>query len=392
MSIAAGRPVLFSLYGSTLIVISLFGGSWPEPSFAQRDLQTSSTVRDARPSSVATTSLAAPVNDRASAARDDLRDQARAYVADQTGASPESIEVGALDSRVDPSTCEQGYSFDFPFQTRTTVRARCLHPARQLYLRVGIQSMEARLTANRNLPAGHVLSAMDLSTRMSRQQGGGLTNPAMVIGRALTRPVSAGEILDPRDLDEVITVARTIVPIAAGDRAAASVLRLETMGKRQAPPGAVSATDATHLSLRRAIPAGHILLSDDLVDARPVLVARRTLMRGEKLDESMFEVVERDRRQIPPDHLTSSEGLGSAELIAPIQAGETLRTSQFRRSNVVRKGQLVILTVNRSGIEISVRVEALEDARMGDQLKLRNPDSGKTLAGIATGQGTARAL
>jgi flagella basal body P-ring formation protein FlgA len=116
------------------------------------------------------------------------------------------------------------------------------------------------------------------------------------------------------------------------------------------------------------------------------------MMRGEKLDESMFELVERDRRQIPPDHLTNAEGLEQAELIAPLRAGDTLRTSQLKRSTVVRKGQLVLLTVNRSGIEINVRVEAMEDARVGEQLKMRNPDSGKTLAGIATGQGTARAL
>jgi flagella basal body P-ring formation protein FlgA len=133
-------------------------------------------------------------------------------------------------------------------------------------------------------------------------------------------------------------------------------------------------------------------MQDDLVDARTVLVARRQMMRGDRLDESAFELVERDRRQIPPDHLLSAEGLDHAELIAPLRAGDILRASQVRRSTVVRKGQLVLLTIARSGIEISVRVEAMEDARMGEQLKLRNPDSGKTLAGVATGQGTARAL
>lgn len=331
-------------------------------------------------------------NDRASAAREDLRAQVQAWVAQVTVSAPDSVEVGALDSRVDPSTCEQGYTFDFPFQTRTTVRARCNHPARQLYLRVGIQSMEPRLTVNRNLPAGHILSATDLSSRMSRKQASGQLNESMAIGRALTRPLAAGAFIEQRDLDEAMTVARTIAPLAAGDRVTPGALRLETVSRRQAPRGSVNASELNNLTLRRSVPAGHILQEDDLVDARPVLVARRTLMRGEKLNESMFEVVSRDRREIPPDHLLSTEGLANAELIAPIQAGAPLRTSQFRRSNVVRKGQLVVLTVNRSGIEISVRVEALEDARIGDQLRLRNPDSGKTLAGIATGQGTARAL
>jgi flagella basal body P-ring formation protein FlgA len=375
-----------------LSAVVLLCASWPLKGLTQQGWHATSSAREFRPPSAPGAQATTHANDRASAARENLRDEARAWIAERTGSALEAIEIGALDTRVDPSTCDQGYTFDFPFQSRSTVRARCDHPARQLYLRVGVQTMEARVTVNRNLPAGHVVTPADVSTRVGRQQGGGLSNPSMAIGRALTRPITAGEFLDIRDLDEVITVLRSIVPLGAGDRASSGILRPETIARRQAPPGAISASDAINLSLRRAIPAGHILTQDDLVDARTVLVARRTLMRGEKIDASMFEVVERDRRQIPPDHLQSSEGLANAELIAPIQAGETLRTSQFRRSTVVRKGQLVVLTVNQSGIEISVRVEAMEDARVGEQLRLRNPDSGKTLAGVATGQGTARAL
>jgi flagella basal body P-ring formation protein FlgA len=330
--------------------------------------------------------------DRSAAAREALREEARAWVADQTRSPMDTIDIGMLDGRVDPSTCTGSYSFDFPFQSKTTVRARCSEPPRQLYIRVGIVALEARLTANRDLPLGHVLSAQDLSTRMVRQSGGGLNDPSAAIGRALVRAVNSGEPIESKDLDEVMVVIRTLVPLAAGDRASTGTTRTETMPRRQAPPGAVPASDAGALSLRRAVPAGHVLQQEDLIDARPVLVARRHMMRGEKLDESMFELVERDRRQIPPDHLTNAEGLEQAELIAPLRAGDTLRTSQLKRSTVVRKGQLVLLTVNRSGIEINVRVEAMEDARVGEQLKMRNPDSGKTLAGIATGQGTARAL
>ncbi len=334
----------------------------------------------------------APATDRASHAREDLREAVRAWVADQTRSPVDSIEIGALDARVDPSTCEGSYQFDFPFQTRTTVRARCTQPPRQLYLRAAVAALEARVTVNRDLPAGHVLRSQDLSSRMLRPGTTGNVDASQAVGKALTRTIAAGEALEPRDLDEVVTIARTMVPLREGDRATGAVLQLEQLPRRAAPPGAMTTVDAGGLTLRRAVPAGHLLLQDDLIDARPVLVARRHLMRGERLDESAFELVERDRRQVPPDHVMTAEGLDHAELIAPLRAGDILRTSQLRRSTVVRKGQLVLLTINRSGVEISVRVEAMEDARMGDQLKLRNPDSGKTLAGVATGQGTARAL
>lgn len=355
---------------------------------------TAQIVRSADPVQRSVTSVPVPPSsqDRAQMARDDLREAARAWVADQTRGNTDTIDIGALDARVDPSTCDAGYSFDFPFQTRTTVRARCINPPRQLFLRVAIASLEPRLAVNRELQAGHVLRSQDLSTRMARHGTTGISDPSQAIGRALVRTIAAGELLDARDLDELVTIARTVVPLRDGDRINTSVLRFEEIPRRSAPPGALTTLDGQSLSLRRAVPAGHLLIQDDLVDARTVLVARRPMMRGDRLDESAFELVEKDRRQVPPDHLLSAEGLDHAELIAPLRAGDILRASQVRRSTVVRKGQLVLLTIARSGIEISVRVEAMEDARMGEQLKLRNPDSGKTLAGVATGQGTARAL
>jgi hypothetical protein len=124
----------------------------------------------------------------------------------------DTIDIGMLDGRVDPSTCTGSYSFDFPFQSKTTVRARCSEPPRQLYIRVGIVALEARLTANRDLPLGHVLSAQDLSTRMVRQSGGGLNDPSAAIGRALVRAVNSGEPIESKDLDEVMVVIRTWFP------------------------------------------------------------------------------------------------------------------------------------------------------------------------------------
>ncbi|MEY4209019.1 MAG: Flagella basal body P-ring formation protein FlgA precursor, partial [Pseudomonadota bacterium] len=41
---------------------------------------------------------------------------------------------------------------------------------------------------------------------------------------------------------------------------------------------------------------------------------------------------------------------------------------------------------------ISVRVEAMQDGRLNEQIKLRNPESGTTLSGIITGKGAARGL
>jgi len=144
--------------------------------------------------------------------------------------------------------------------------------------------------------------------------------------------------------------------------------------------------------LKRDVAMDHLLTSDDLISTRTVVIARRNLMRGELLDPAALEVVELDARALPADHLSSPQGLEQGEMTGLVRAGEPLRASMVKPALMVRKGQSVLLSVARSGIEINVQVEALEDARLGDQVKLRNPDSGKALAGMVTGRGTARAL
>ena len=62
-----------------------------------------------------------------------------------------------------------------------------------------------------------------------------------------------------------------------------------------------------------------------------------------------------------------------------------------RAALLVRRGQSVDLTVvTSSGLELSLRAEALADGRMGETVSLRNPESGRVLTGIVTGRNTAR--
>jgi len=60
---------------------------------------------------------------------------------------------------------------------------------------------------------------------------------------------------------------------------------------------------------------------------------------------------------------------------------------------LIKKGELVLFSVGRaSEFQVSIRLEAMQDGRMGEQIKLRNNESGRTLTGIVSGQGTARGM
>jgi flagella basal body P-ring formation protein FlgA len=58
----------------------------------------------------------------------------------------------------------------------------------------------------------------------------------------------------------------------------------------------------------------------------------------------------------------------------------------------VRKNETVRLTIKRGALEITVEAIALENAKIGEQVLLKNPDSGKEIRGIVTGRHAARGL
>jgi flagella basal body P-ring formation protein FlgA len=88
-----------------------------------------------------------------------------------------------------------------------------------------------------------------------------------------------------------------------------------------------------------------------------------------------------------------SSGISNQELTRNLRTGEPLRTADLRPALLIRRGSGVLLTVVTSGgVEISIRVEALQDARMGEKIQLKNPDSGRLMNGVVTGPNTARGI
>ena len=82
-----------------------------------------------------------------------------------------------------------------------------------------------------------------------------------------------------------------------------------------------------------------------------------------------------------------------AELLRDVPAGTPLRKTDLRPLVLVKRGQLVQLTVGKStGFVVTAHVEALQDGRIGEQVKAKNPDSGRVLTGVVKGPNTLEGL
>lgn len=342
------------------------------------------------------TPIAILAADPAEAGRESLVANVRAWVAEQSGVAAERVEIPPLDGRLTVTDCPAGIRLDFPFPARNLVRARCESPSWQVFVQVSVRAERKIYVAARDLAAGLVLAETDVTLRVSASSTGAdeIEDRSLAVGRILKRPLITGSVLLSRDLDDAAKVIRITAPTKAGTKLTPDNYRLETLPRALVPAGAaVGAAPADGAKVVRDLPIGHIVLADELSEFRSVLVARRNLLAGQAVEALMFEMGQVSARDNTQPYYADLNGLEFGELARNVQAGEPLRQSDVRPAVLVRRGQVVILTVGTpGGLQVTLRSEALQDGRLGDVVQLRNPESGRVMSGVVTGKNNARGL
>jgi flagella basal body P-ring formation protein FlgA len=126
---------------------------------------------------------------------------------------------------------------------------------------------------------------------------------------------------------------------------------------------------------------------------KTVVVTRRLLQRGTELNASMLEEVQRPALGLDPLAISSLKDAEAAEVVRDIPAGVALRSYDIKRSLMVRKGQLAMLTVGQGGgFQITVKVQAEQDGHLGEQIRLKNTESGRLISGVVTGPNALKGL
>ncbi len=125
---------------------------------------------------------------------------------------------------------------------------------------------------------------------------------------------------------------------------------------------------------------------------RLVLVTAGALSRGMTVQAQDLRV---QQVSVPAGgvYLDNPSDAVHAEVLRDLPAGTPLRRSDLRPSVLVKRGQVVQLSIGQSqGFMVSARVEALQDGRMGEHIKLKNPESGRTLSGVVRGPNLVEGL
>ena len=123
-----------------------------------------------------------------------------------------------------------------------------------------------------------------------------------------------------------------------------------------------------------------------------VLIASKNIMVGEVLKEDSVKLEKKLKNMLPVDVFTKIDGLENQEMARSIKAGQIIRSIDIKAAKLIKKGDKVLFSIMAQGMLVKATVEALQDGKMGEQIKWLNKDSGQTVIGIVTGKNQVKGL
>ena len=141
-----------------------------------------------------------------------------------------------------------------------------------------------------------------------------------------------------------------------------------------------------------AVLAGLLVADAALADARTAVVPKRTIYPGEEIDAGQVEEVEVTNPNIVKgfaETIADVSGMVSKRTLLP---GRVILVSALREPFAVSRGTTVQLVFDGGTLVLRAAGTSLEDAAVGDLIKVRNKDSGVIVAGTVMADGTVHVV
>jgi flagellar basal body P-ring formation protein FlgA len=122
-----------------------------------------------------------------------------------------------------------------------------------------------------------------------------------------------------------------------------------------------------------------------------VLVSKELLKRGTVITPDMFSYAEMAVAGMENQIISDTKLLKNMQLVRDLTPNTPLRSYDVKTAVLVKRGQEVQVTAGEGqGFSITMRAEALQDGGLGEQIRLKNVESGRSLSGVITGPNAAK--
>jgi flagellar basal body P-ring formation protein FlgA len=124
------------------------------------------------------------------------------------------------------------------------------------------------------------------------------------------------------------------------------------------------------------------------VETVEIPMLARPLARGDILRPDDITMERRPKGEASADPADNPQKMAGLAARRALRAGQTLRTADLMRPELVQRNDNVTLLFEAPGIMLTSRAKALEAGAEGDLISVLNPQSKRTVQGVITAPGT----
>ncbi len=123
---------------------------------------------------------------------------------------------------------------------------------------------------------------------------------------------------------------------------------------------------------------------------RPVVVAARALSANQVLKASDVKTVMQDISDLRQGFILSSDNVVGQQLRYSLAMGTALTPRSLKQQKIVQRGEQVILVAQAGSMEVRMNGMAMEDAILGDKIKVKNSSSNRVVEGVVQAPGVVQ--
>ncbi|WP_426229088.1 flagellar basal body P-ring formation chaperone FlgA [Pararhizobium sp. DWP3-4] len=142
------------------------------------------------------------------------------------------------------------------------------------------------------------------------------------------------------------------------------------------------------LAVAGAMGAGLVLPAHALAEKRMAVIPTQTIYPGEVIDANRLEEVEVTNPALAGDYAVSTEQVTGKVTSRTLLQGRVILVSALREPYAVERGKAVRIVFTNGPLTITAGGAPLENAAVGDLIRVRNTDSGIIVSGTVMDDGT----